>query len=73
MPLLFITIPKMLRPTCPLMCITTDQQEVESFPERAPYLFRLFHGDVVQLNPNGSFLVNGKVCAGPVYTGADEY
>ena len=47
-------------------------QEVMTFAENFPFEFRLFTGEIVKLNPDGSFSVDGVTCEGLVFTGAED-
>ena len=47
-------------------------QEVMTFAENFPFEFRLFTGEIVKLNPDGSFSVDGVTCQGLVFTGAED-
>lgn len=43
-----------------------------SYPEWSSVKFRLFQGDVLTLNSDGTFNINGEHCEGTVYTGPDD-
>lgn len=43
-----------------------------TYPEQFPFEFRLFTGETIKLNPDGTFSVDGTTCDGEVYTGVDD-
>lgn len=52
-----------------LLCLL---QEVVLYPEAYPYRFRLFTGEPIEVNPDGTFSIDGNLCNGDVYTGVDK-
>lgn len=40
-------------------------------PENDPYEFRLFAGETIRLDPDGSFYIDGVACGGEAFSGAD--
>ena len=47
-------------------------QELMSFAEDYSFEFRLLTGEVLKLNQDGSFSIDGSTCSGDVYTGVAD-
>ncbi|CAN0450655.1 unnamed protein product, partial [Laminaria digitata] len=45
-------------------------QEAVEFPEQHAYEFRLMGGQIIKLQPDGSFYVDNTKCAGDSFMGA---
>lgn len=45
-------------------------QEVMAFPENEAYEFKLFQGQTIRLEPDGSFYVDGTECTEEAFMGA---
>lgn len=43
-----------------------------AYPEQFPYEFRLFTGETIKLDPDGTVGINGQTCDGDIYTGVDD-
>ncbi|CAN0517654.1 unnamed protein product, partial [Laminaria digitata] len=46
-------------------------QEAVAFPENEGYEFRLMSGETIRLKTDGSFYIDGKLCSGDAFIGAD--
>lgn len=47
-------------------------QELVGFPEGHFYEFRLFTGEIIKLDHDGKFYIDGKRCSGAAFTGVDN-
>ena len=52
------------------ICSSRCSQEIRGFAERAGYEFRLFSGETIRLEPDGTFYVDDRECSGDAFEGA---
>ena len=61
-----------ISPSLDLLVVSVRSQEVSQLPEGEAYEFRLFSGEVIKLEMDGSHFLDGKLCKGESFMGIEN-